>query len=165
MDTRAAMNSVLLEIDREESKLAESLKFFCMNFGKSIEENSVRLSKFCSFVVDPLANGLRRRAQSLNIAIRTNQPISDSSANVDASAAPGSKRRRRELVPNRLATESRSKSFRFDQSTRCRFSFPFRTNRCFDTRENIRCSNEKTLVAQFRHSSSNESNPKAETHG
>ncbi|CAF1457884.1 unnamed protein product [Adineta ricciae] len=65
-----------LENTDDHSEIVKSLKFFCLNF-------------------DPLASGLRRRAQSLNFAIRTNQSSVDT-IRQNLSTSSSAKRQRKE---------------------------------------------------------------------
>jgi len=73
-----------------------------------IEENSDKHSnvpkslKMLCLNLDPLANGLRRRAQSLNFAIRSNQSTADSTRQ-NTSTLPTAKRRRKDLSTNNLS--------------------------------------------------------------
>ncbi|UJR28771.1 hypothetical protein I4U23_009997 [Adineta vaga] len=81
-----------LENTDEHSAIVKSLKFFCLNF-------------------DPLANGLRRRAQSLNFAIRSNQPSIDN-IRQNTSTSSSVKRQRKEPtthLPTSQRVTSRSK--------------------------------------------------------
>lgn len=70
------------------SNMPENLKLFCLN-------------------LDPLASGLRRRAQSLNFAIRSNQPSVENTRQ-NTSTLPTAKRRRKELSTNLSITETTS---------------------------------------------------------
>jgi len=57
--------------------------------------------------LDPLANGLRRRAQSLNFAIRSNQPSIDNTRQ-NTSTLPAAKRRRKEVINTICISENNS---------------------------------------------------------
>jgi catabolite regulation protein CreA len=57
------------------------------------------LFSFVLFVVDPVVNGLRRRAQSLNFVIHSNQPIVDYTKQT-LSTVPIVKRRRKQSIGN-----------------------------------------------------------------
>ncbi|CAF0814376.1 unnamed protein product [Adineta steineri] len=81
------------ENSNDNSDIAKSLKLFCLN-------------------LDPLANGLRRRTQSLNFAIRSNQSSTEN-IRQNTSILPSAKRRRKESIKNlslSQQTTSRSKS-------------------------------------------------------
>lgn len=82
-----------LENPDEDSEIVKSLKLFCLNFGKLIYL-FLFISNFQKFILDPLASGLRRRAQSLNFAIRSNQPSVDNTRQ-DLSTSPSVKRQRK----------------------------------------------------------------------
>lgn len=60
-----------------------------------------------SISLDPLANGLRRRAQSLNFAIRSSQPSVDNSR-LSSSSLPTGKRRRKEMNSSLSSSSSTS---------------------------------------------------------
>jgi len=63
--------------------------------------NSIFLS------LDPLASGLRRRAQSLNFAIRSSQPSVDNTRQ-NTSTSPVAKRRRKEPANSFSISENTS---------------------------------------------------------
>ena len=80
----------------EHLDVSKSLKFLCLNFGNE------KLMNFYFLLfqsLDPLANGLRRRAQSLNFAIRSSQPLVDHPRQ-NPSSFPAGKRRRKETSSN-----------------------------------------------------------------
>jgi len=56
--------------------------------------------------LDPLVNGLRRRAQSLNFSIRSNQPSVDNTRQ-NTSISPSAKRRRKEAANNLSLSQSK----------------------------------------------------------